>query len=92
MGQQIGNAPGIRTKSLTTQKPPDSDATRTDLDRGANGRTDTVVGKPNVYEPVDPSIRRQRIAEAAYYRAEARGFSPGFETEDWLAAEAEIDW
>jgi hypothetical protein len=30
------------------------------------------------------------IAEAAYYRAERRGFAPGRETEDWLAAEAEI--
>ena len=30
------------------------------------------------------------IAEAAYYRAESRGFQPGGETQDWLAAEAEI--
>jgi hypothetical protein len=30
------------------------------------------------------------ISEAAYYRAEKRGFSPGFETEDWLQAEAEV--
>ena len=30
------------------------------------------------------------IAEAAYYRAESRGFEPGGETQDWLAAEAEI--
>lgn len=35
--------------------------------------------------------RRRLIAEAAYYRAEARGFAPGSETDDWLAAEAEID-
>ena len=31
------------------------------------------------------------IAEAAYLRAERRGFSPGQETDDWLAAEAEVD-
>ena len=30
------------------------------------------------------------IAEAAYFRAEKRGFAPGAELEDWLAAEAEI--
>ena len=29
--------------------------------------------------------------ESAYYRAEKRGFDPGHETEDWLAAEAEVD-
>jgi hypothetical protein len=31
------------------------------------------------------------IAEAAYLRAEHRGFAPGFEAEDWLAAESEVD-
>ena len=30
------------------------------------------------------------IAEAAYYRAESRGFQPGGEAQDWLAAETEI--
>ena len=33
---------------------------------------------------------RRRIAEAAYYRAQQRGFSPGYELEDWLAAEAQV--
>jgi hypothetical protein len=35
--------------------------------------------------------RRRLIAEAAYYRAERRGFAPGQELEDWLAAEIEVD-
>ena len=35
--------------------------------------------------------RRVMIAEGAYLRAERRGFAPGHETEDWLAAEAEVD-
>jgi hypothetical protein len=35
--------------------------------------------------------RARQIAEAAYYRAQARGFAPGEEIEDWLQAEAEID-
>jgi Protein of unknown function (DUF2934) len=30
------------------------------------------------------------IAERAYFKSEQRGFAPGHETEDWLAAEAEI--
>ena len=38
-----------------------------------------------------PEQRAALIAEAAYYRAEKRGFAPGHETEDWLAAEAEVD-
>jgi hypothetical protein len=31
------------------------------------------------------------IAQAAYLRAERRGFSGGSEVDDWLAAEAEVD-
>lgn len=35
--------------------------------------------------------RYQMIAEAAYFRAERRGFLSGSELQDWLAAEAEVD-
>lgn len=40
---------------------------------------------------VGPGERVHLIAKAAYYRAEKRGFAPGHEAEDWLAAEAEVD-
>lgn len=33
--------------------------------------------------------RISRIAVSAYYKAQARGFQPGHELDDWLAAEAE---
>lgn len=36
-------------------------------------------------------IRLQMIAEAAYYRAEHRGFAAGGDLQDWLEAEREID-
>jgi hypothetical protein len=35
--------------------------------------------------------RRQMIAEAAYFRAQNRGFRGGNPVEDWLIAEREID-
>lgn len=35
--------------------------------------------------------REQMIAEAAYYRAEQRGFAPGNEMSDWLLAEADVE-
>lgn len=41
--------------------------------------------------PIDPDQRRALIAQAAYFRAERRGFVPGYEAEDWLAAESEVD-
>ena len=45
-----------------------------------------------VARPAAPSVEeRQRwIAIAAYHRAEQRGFTPGYELQDWLEAEAEI--
>ncbi len=42
-------------------------------------------------DPVSDDVRRAMIAEAAYFHAERRGFGPGGEVEDWLAAEAEVD-
>jgi hypothetical protein len=35
--------------------------------------------------------RQEEIARGAYYRAEARGFAPGYELEDWLEAERELN-
>jgi hypothetical protein len=42
-------------------------------------------------EQAADEARHQRIAERAYRRAERRGFAPGAELDDWLAAEAEED-
>jgi hypothetical protein len=35
--------------------------------------------------------RHASIAEAAYFKSQHRGFMPGHELEDWLAAEEEVD-
>lgn len=32
----------------------------------------------------------EMIAQAAYYRAQKRGFAPGLEAEDWRQAEVEV--
>ena len=40
---------------------------------------------------IDPDIRRQLVAREAYLLAERRGFAPGREFEDWVAAEALVD-
>jgi Protein of unknown function (DUF2934) len=50
-----------------------------------------VSASPSVRTRVTPEARRQLIAENAYRRAERRGFDPGHEDEDWLAAEGEVD-
>jgi hypothetical protein len=39
----------------------------------------------------DATTRHSMIAEAAYYRAERRGFAPGGEIQDWCEAESSVD-
>ena len=38
-----------------------------------------------------PAERHRQIAEAAFFLAEARGFTPGRELDDWLEAERAVD-
>ena len=40
---------------------------------------------------VEPERRHGMICEAAYFLSESRGFCPGRELDDWLAAESAID-
>jgi hypothetical protein len=63
-----------------------------------NSTTRRVPPRPRKSPPatapraqLTPEARRALIAKAAYLRAERRGFAPGQETDDWLAAEAEVD-
>jgi len=43
-------------------------------------------------QPIANAHERRRMIETeAYFRSERRGFAPGHEVEDWLAAEAEVD-
>lgn len=48
------------------------------------GRRSTVAGS------VATKDFAALIAERAYFKAEQRGFAPGHELEDWLAAEREL--
>lgn len=54
-------------------------------------RNATSAGRAAKPAPPHDPARRARIAIAAYYRAERRGFAPGRELEDWLEAEREVD-
>jgi hypothetical protein len=63
-------------------------AKRTPRRRSTDAGTDTPLETPSF---VDPQQRSGLIARAAYFRAMDRGFEPGNELADWLAAEAEVD-
>lgn len=53
-----------------------------------NEALEIVRGKQS---PITPEQRYRMIEEAAYFRAEKRGFVGGDVAEDWIQAEAEID-
>jgi Protein of unknown function (DUF2934) len=65
------------------------------LAQPASAQRPTRSANPPTLAParlaVTADARRGLIAEGAYLRAERRAFAPGHETEDWLAAEAEVD-
>jgi hypothetical protein len=53
-------------------------------------RKKTVEAVPEATRLSPGDDREERVRIAAYLRAERRGFVPGYELEDWLAAEAEV--
>ena len=54
--------------------------------------TPAAANEPQAPRPSMPSAAElyEMIAEAAYFRAQKRGFTPGAEAEDWLHAETEV--
>lgn len=54
-------------------------------------RARVKAAKAPAPQAVTAERRLVLIAEAAYYRAERRGFQPGGEMADWLEAEAEVE-
>ena len=83
----------------TTGPARNADTTPPGVEKAATPRPRTAPAKSPAAAPgsaapgitVSPQARRAMIEQAAYLRAERRGFTPGNETEDWLAAEAEVD-
>jgi len=39
----------------------------------------------------DPDLRHRMISEAAYYLYSQRGYANGYDVDDWLQAEAQVD-
>jgi hypothetical protein len=58
--------------------------------RRSTAKTQAVIATTTILA-VSEDERRGMIALSAYLRGERRGFAPGGEAEDWLAAEEEID-
>jgi hypothetical protein len=57
----------------------------------APGRNDSAANAPEVASAdEDGTAHHEAIAKAAYFLAQARGFEPGHELDDWLLAEQQL--
>lgn len=93
--------PSKKAASPTAKKPAASKASETVVKKAAAKSTAaTAAKKPAAAKvarsskmkiAVTPEQRYKMIAEAAYFRAEKRGFVGGNSAQDWIEAEAEID-
>jgi len=87
-----------RTRRTTVSKAPASAAAKSPVGpatkpaatrKGASARK--AAAAPAAAPPPAGGVERADLVRlAAYYRAERRGFAPGYELDDWLAAEAEV--
>ena len=87
----MASRPPRTAKSDSTSKSPPTPQTEKpggELEAGATIK-DTSLERREI--PSYSDSREARIAERAYWRAERRGFAPGGEIDDWLAAEREVD-
>lgn len=77
--KKTATQPAAEKKTAPVKKPA---AKKTSAKAPAKGNGQTAI---------TPEQRYRMICDAAYYRAERRGFVGGNPYEDWVAAEAEID-
>jgi hypothetical protein len=68
-----------------------SKSTRSSSDHTESGDNQTERFKMSQGQAAAWQERQRMIAEAAYFRAQQRGFDGGNPEEDWFAAEREID-
>lgn len=77
--------------SITASPPPSGRATER-LPPSSTGTAPDIArdGPIRALDWNDREDRHEMIAEAAYYKAEQRGFELGYEDMDWLEAEQEL--
>lgn len=77
--------------SKTRVNRPLGSAPRTVAEESILESIEQALGYAEGVSGVDPELRHEMVALAAYYLAEQRGFAPGHELEDWYRAQAAID-
>jgi hypothetical protein len=78
-------------KPAATAKPTVAAAKPAVAKKAASAAKPAATKKAAAKITVSLEQRYKMICDAAYFKAEKRGFSPENETQDWLDAEAEIN-
>jgi hypothetical protein len=79
------------SKKTTAKKTSAKKTTSATTAKKKSARTSKVKKSSAAKFEINAEERWRMIANTAYLKAEARGFAPGHETEDWLQAEKEVD-
>ncbi len=85
------NATTNKGKSTTPAVKKSTSSKKRAAPKKAAAKRATTTGAKTSPVNISAEERWRMVATAAYHKAEKRGFAPGHEVEDWLAAEKEID-
>ncbi|HTW30661.1 MAG TPA: DUF2934 domain-containing protein [Candidatus Sulfotelmatobacter sp.] len=91
----VSTTPAAETIAAETTKPVSNVEARTEPKIDTKTDTKKIIRKPEIVksEPranIVPINLEEEIRRLAYLLSERRGFEPGHEAEDWIAAEREV--
>lgn len=89
----VSDAAPKKAARVETAAPTEAERQEAERTAAARRQAGSPVTESRRTQPIDlDNLDMGRmIAEAAYYHAERRGFQPGYELEDWVAAECEVN-
>lgn len=79
------------TKKTAKKKPSAKKTSAKKTSKKTGAHTSKVHRASETQLNISSEERWRMIAITAYHKAEARGFSPGNEAQDWFEAETEVD-
>jgi len=81
----------MRVFVVSTPDPTTGNTTRGDISMPTPKKSAAKKTSSKSTPQISDNERMRMVSEAAYYMAEHRGFTPGDELSDWLAAEQQIN-
>ena len=83
----VSDAPKVRKPRVKKE----AAATAAPAEAKAPAKPRKAAAKKTARQKVTPEQRHEMVCTAAYFIAEKRGFMHGYDHDDWLAAEVQVD-